>query len=31
MRKAIPEAWKGITDFAFLADPTVYGYKKVNS
>lgn len=31
MRKAIPDAWKGITDFAFLADPTVCGYKKVNS
>ena len=31
MRKAIPEAWKGITDFAFISNPIVYGYKKVNS
>lgn len=30
MRKALPDAWNGITDFSFLASPEVYGFHKLN-
>ena len=30
MRKAIPDAWNGITDFSFLASPEVSGFHELN-
>lgn len=30
MRKALPDAWKDISDFLFLASPEVYGFHKLN-
>ena len=30
MRKAVPDAWKGITDFSFLAAPEVFGFHELN-
>ena len=30
MRKAIPDAWKGIVDFSFLASPEVSGFHELN-
>lgn len=30
MRKAIPDIWNGSTDFAFLAQPEVFGFHELN-
>ena len=30
LRKAMPSAWEGVTDFAFLKNPEVFGFHELN-